>query len=138
MLFISLCRTENNLKNMEYEVVPDSNLGPFLFKVNINIIYKIAIYGKISLFANDVALYLESESWNTICGREDGGSFRNSVRWSIVPKHHSHKNKYRNMKLSVQVTIVEAYRTLLKFQKMRIRNVKMMVILMFCFLNIQY
>lgn len=53
------CETETDLESNQYEK----------FKVYINNIYKINIYGEMLLFPNDVAYYIEGENLNMVYGR---------------------------------------------------------------------
>jgi hypothetical protein len=63
---VSINRTISETMRIDYGVIQGSTLGPLLFLIYINNISKLHIDGRITLFADDTAIFFEGDDWPTV------------------------------------------------------------------------
>lgn len=56
----------SELAYVDYGVIQGSSLGPLLFLIYINNLSKVQIYGQLSLFADDTAIFIEGSNWEDV------------------------------------------------------------------------
>jgi hypothetical protein len=64
--FVCINGFNGGLSGVEYGVIQGSTLGPILFLLYINDICKIKIHGKMYLFADDTAIFVEGFTWEEV------------------------------------------------------------------------
>ena len=61
---VSINKTTSSMKNITYGVPQGTVLGPLLFIIYMNDIFKLDIKGKIGSFADDTFLFVKTNSWD--------------------------------------------------------------------------
>lgn len=60
---VSICGVNSDALPIDFGVVQGSTLGPILFLIYINNISRLKLFSKLSLFADDTLIFIESSNW---------------------------------------------------------------------------